>query len=510
MVTVPSHRRPIDSRPPTLRAPLQRAARGGVLNLVSAVVSAVASFGLTIAVTRAFSLDVAGVFFATSSVLVLVSTVGRLGTDTSLVYFLSRCRALGRHHEITSYVRVALRPVTVIGIGSGIALFVAAPVLARWIAVDNVDLATTYLRVFAVFMPFATVEYVVLAATRGLGTMKPNAVVEQLIRPGLQLLLVIAAVLISSANLLPWAWGIGYVLATALSMWWWRRLRKSRGIVAGRQSVGTEFWRFSTPRSLTGAAQVGMQRLDIILVAVLAGVGPAAIYTATTRFIVLGQMARNAVSQAVQPPLAEALARHDNNAANNLYQASTAWLIMTSWPVYLVLATVGGPLLKVFGHHYQDGALLLLVLSLGMLVAIGCGDVDIVLVMAGRPTWSMWNIFLAFGTNIGLDLWLIPAHGVLGAAIGWSVAMVIKNVTAMVQVAALMKLHPLGRSTLAAAACAIVAFAVLPIAVKTFSGSDTQQFVLAVGAGAVAYAALLWRFRSALGLSNLMNGLHEG
>lgn len=508
MVAVPAHPPEADSRVSLSPAPLQRAARGGALNLVSAVLSAVATFALTIAVTRAFSLEVAGVFFTTSSVLVLVSTVGRLGTDSSLVYFLSRCRALDRQQEITSYTRAALRPVTVIGIGCGVAMFLAAPPLARWIADDHIGLATTYLRVFAVFMPFATVEYVVLAATRGLGTMRPNAVVEQLVRPALQLLLVIGVVLASSADLLPWAWGIAYVLATALAILWWRRLQRAHGLSSEHHPVGAEFWRFSTPRSLTGAAQVGMQRLDIVLVAVLAGVGPAAVYTATTRFIVLGQMARNAVSQAVQPPLAEALAKNDTAEANHLYQASTAWLIMTSWPVYLLLAVAGSPLLDLFGHHYQYGAHVLLVLSIGMLVSIACGDVDIVLIMAGRPTWSMWNILLAFGSNVALDLWLIPGHGVMGAAIGWSVAMVIKNGTALVQVAWRLHLHPLGRTSLMAGGCSIVAFVLIPMALGHFIGSDTQQFILGTGLGAVVYAAMLWHFRTALGLTGLTNRFH--
>lgn len=507
MVTAPPSRRAARTQQGVRRSPLQRAARGGALNLVSAVVSAVATFGLTVVVTRAFSLEVAGVFFATSSVLVLVSTVGRLGTDSSLVYFLSRCRALGRHHEITSYVRVAVGPVTVIGAALGVGMFLAAPALGRWIAPDDVALATTYLRIFAFFMPFATVEYVLLAATRGLGTMKPNAVVEQLVRPGLQLLLVVAAAFVASDSTLPWAWGGAYVVATALAISWWRSLARAQALPAERHHVGRGFWRFSAPRSLTSAAQVGMQRLDIILVAVLAGVGPAAIYTATTRFIVLGQMARNAVSQAVQPPLAEALAKEDEVGASHLYQVSTAWLIMTSWPIYLLLAVAGSPLLELFGHHYHDGADVLLVLSIGMLVSIACGDVDIVLIMAGRPTWSMWNVLLAFGSNVALDLWLIPGHGVMGAAIGWSVAMVIKNGTALVQVIWRLHLNPLGRTSLATAGCAIVAFLLVPLTLGRLPVGGSQQLAISAGLGVVVYAAMLWRFRTTLELTKLTTGL---
>lgn len=488
---------------------LRRAARGGMLNLVAAALAGLATFGLTVAVTRALPLNVAGVFFATTSVLALLVTVGRLGTDTSLVYFLARCRALGRSDLITSYVRVALRPVVVTGVVMGIGLFVLAPTAARWIAEDDQALATSFLRTLSVVVPFVGIEFVLLAATRGLGTMRPNALVEQITRPITQLILVCGALIASETSLVPWAWGAAYVLASVLATGWWARLRRARNIHPGRCPVAREFWRFSIPRSLTGAAQVGMQRLDIILVAALAGIVPAAIYTATTRFIVLGQFARNAVSQAVQPSLAEALARRDQSQANRLYQVSTAWLILVSWPIYLILSTSGEPLLQVFGHTYASGFQVLLVLSLGMLVAIGCGDVDIVLVMAGRPTWSMWNVFLAFATNIALDLWLIPIHGAVGAAIGWSAAMAIKNLTALLQVGLVMRLHPVGPASLAAAGSAALAFLAVPLSTEWIQLGDAGHLIVDLALGFIIYGVLLWRLRNVLELTHI-GGLLPG
>ena len=59
-----------------------------------------------------------------------------------------------------------------------------------------------------------------------------------------------------------------------------------------------------------------------------------------------------------------------------------------------------------------------MVLAAAMLVATGCGMVDMVLTMAGRTSWNLGNVLLALGVNVGLDLLLIPEHGVLGAAIG--------------------------------------------------------------------------------------------
>ena len=122
-----------------------------------------------------------------------------------------------------------------------------------------------------------------------------------------------------------------------------------------------------------------------------------------------------------------------------------------SWPLYLLLIVFGGPLLRIFGASYSAGTSVLVLLALSMLVATGCGVVDVVLAMAGHTSWNLGNAVLALAVNIGLDVWLIPAHGVLGAAIGWAVAIVVRNLAALIQVGVSARPapdrtgHPVGR-----------------------------------------------------------------
>jgi O-antigen/teichoic acid export membrane protein len=484
-----------------------RIARGTTANLAGAIISGVANFALAIAVTRGFSRPEAGVFFATTSLFLLAISVGQLGTDTGLVYFVSRSRALAARGQIAGYVRTALTPVLVTTTAMGIAMFVFAPDLARWTTGDRAGLATDFLRVFAIFIPLSAVQNVALAATRGMGTMRPNALIEQVGRPILQLVLVVVVVAASAHSLLSWAWAFAYAPAALVSWMWWRKARRSLPSAGATDLPPAlrrkEFWRFTGPRSLASVVQQAMQRFDIVLVAAISGAVPAAVYAAATRFVVAGQMSRNAVSLAVQPHLAEVLTKRDQVAANHLYQTSTAWLMMVTWPLYLTFAVFGGPLLHIFGHGYDAGMVVLLLLSLSMLVATLCGDVDIVLIMAGRTSWSLANVSLAFAVNLGLDLWLIPSHGVTGAAIGWSVAIVTKNLSALIQVAWVLKLHPFGRTTTTAGLLSVAAFAVLPGLAHIFLGSSWLSLLIGVAVGTAAYLLGLWRFRHDLQLGAL-------
>lgn len=494
---------PDDTATSQARGQLRGLARGGTANLAGAIAMALCNFALTIGITRGLSQTAAGIFFSVTSLFLLAATVGRLGTDTGLVYFLSRSRALDAPGLVREYLRAALSPVLVATAVMGAALFLFAPQVAVLTNPDHADRAATYLRVFAVFIPLVGLENVYVAATRGLGTMRVTAVVEQLGRPLLQLLLVLGALLLPGTGLVGWAWALAYLPAAIVAWWWWRRRSApyKRLAPARRTGRGPEFWRFTAPRAFASLAQIAMQRLDIVLVGALAGAGQAAVYTAATRFLVIGQMANRAISMAVQPRLAAALARDDRATANRLYQVSTAWLMLLSWPVLLTLIVLGTPLLHVFGETYAAGATVLIVLAGSMLVATACGMVDMVLMMAGRTSWNLVNVLLAFGTNLALDLWLIPDLGLLGAAIGWAVAILVKNLSSLLLVGIVLRLHPFGGGTARAAALAAICFAAVPGVARLLAGPTWVALVGGIGVGACCYLALAWPLRERLHLS---------
>jgi O-antigen/teichoic acid export membrane protein len=482
-----------------------RVARSSSANLAGAGVMAFASFGLAIVVARGLDKEAAGVFFSVTSLFLLANAVGALGTGTGLVYFLSRCRALGTHDLVRVYLRSAAWPVLATAVLLAATMLVLAPQVASVTNPDQVDQATSYLRVLAIFIPFAAMENIALAATRGMGTMRPNATVEQFGRPLTQLLLVTAVVALPATGLLGWAWACAYAPAAVAAWIWWRRLH-SRLHVAGPESAegrAREFWRFTGPRSLASIAQLAMQRFDIVLVGALAGATEAAIYAVGTRFIVAGQMGRNAISLAIQPPLAKALSRNEHASAKHLCQISTAWLMAIVWPMFLVFVVFGDTLLGVFGGGYDDGLLVLQLLSLAMLLASLCGDVDSVLLMAGKTSWSLANTLLALGVQIGLDLWLIPGHGAAGAAIGWAAGIATKNLVALAQVALALRLHPFGRASTVTGALAILCFVLVPFVVRSVGGEGWASMLTGLALGTACYALGVWRFRGTLELQAL-------
>ncbi|WP_246239816.1 lipopolysaccharide biosynthesis protein [Acrocarpospora corrugata] len=175
------------------------------------------------------------------------------------------------------------------------------------------------------------------------------------------------------------------------------------------------------------------QRLDIVVVAFLAGPEEAAMYTAATRFKVVGQLVNQGLAQAVQPRLIRAIAEGDSAGARRLYRQATRALMAITWPVWIGYAALAPWLLELFGPSYPQGVDIALVLSATMMIATACGMVDVVLIASGRTTASLVNIVSAVTVTIVLDLMLVPSMGALGAALGWSGGVLVKNVLPLVQ-----------------------------------------------------------------------------
>jgi O-antigen/teichoic acid export membrane protein len=484
-------------------------ARRSSLSVLGSAFAAVANVALVVAVTRGVDQRAAGLFFTATSLFLLLEVACRLGTTTGLVYFIPRFRVTGEHGRLRPLLRVALWPVLLASAGVGALLAVTAPVLAEGLGGGGEGELVTALRVLAVFLPVAAVYDAVTAATRGYQDMTPTVLVERVGRPLAQLVLVAGALLVGSTALLVPAWSVPYLAALLAAGWSLRRLHGAHtaqhraGPAPPAREVAGPFWRYTAPRILANVAQIGLQRLDIVLVGALRGPTEAAVYAAATRFLVVGQLGSQAVSLAVQPTLAALLATRDIAATRTLYQLSTAWLVGLTWPLYLLSAVLAPQLVTLFGPGYDAGAGVIVVLAAAMLLATGCGMVDMLLTMAGKTSWNLGNVLLALAVNVGLNLLLIPEHGVMGAAAAWAVAIALNNLLPLAQVGGLLRIHPVGRQTLVVMAAALGCFGLLPLAARLATDSGLA-LLLAVAAGAAGYLAVLVRCRRQLRFDQLL------
>ncbi|MBO3750768.1 polysaccharide biosynthesis C-terminal domain-containing protein [Streptosporangiaceae bacterium NEAU-GS5] len=362
--------------------------------VAGAAVSAGAQFLVVIVVTRTLAPREAGEFFAATALILMVGGILRLDAGNGVIYFLAR----GRDPFLA-----ALAP------SFALSLLAAVPL---GLAVGS--------PVAGALLPFVVVADVLLAASRAGGSMRLTFALDGVGRPVAQL----ALVTLTAGSVAAWAAPALPVAVVAAAV----ALRKPD------ERVGFgEFWTYAGPRAGAAAVQAVFQRLDVVIVAMLAGPAPAAVYTAATRFKVVGQLINQGLAQAVQPRLVRALADGDLGKARDLYRSSTRWLVLLTWPIWIGYAALAPWLLDAFGPAYAHGLPVTFVLAATMLVATACGMVDVVLIASGRTASSLANTVAAVAVSVVVDLVLVPRLGATGAALGWSAGVLVKNLLPLIQ-----------------------------------------------------------------------------
>ena len=405
------------------RQHLSHVARGGAIGLVGAATSAIAGFLLVIVVTNRFSSHTAGQFFSLTSTFLVLSALATLGSETGLSRFMLRYESQQRLGDIPPTLRIATRPAIGFSVVISAALLVFAVPTSRLIGLDGGG-GPTSLRVIGLLLPFATWSTLSLAGTRAFGRMGATVLVDQIGRPLVQPVL---AFVVSGLGLgllgLTLAWSVPYALAGVTAALLFRRFLRRRGTLVhsnptrSYRSLRREFWSFTWPRAITRMAQMAIQRLDIVLVAALRSPTEAAIYTAATRFVALGQFGTQAIQQVLQPKFTALLANDEHVSLREVYRVSTAWSMAIAWPLYVVVGCAPLAYLGVFGAGYaESGATTVVLMSMAMLFTVATGAADTLLLMSGRSGFSLMNNLVALGLDVGLCLWLIPEHGYHGSS----------------------------------------------------------------------------------------------
>jgi O-antigen/teichoic acid export membrane protein len=174
-------------------------------------------------------------------------------------------------------------------------------------------------------------------------------------------------------------------------------------------------------------ASLALVWIDVPLVAALAGPSAAGAYAAASRFATSGQLGLQAMRLAVAPEIAAAFAVGNKDRVRALFDISTRWATLLSWPVFITLFLFADPVLGWFGPGFEQAAWALRILSVAMMVSVATGNVVTVVMMSGHSGWATRNTLIALVATVAIDITTVPIWSATGAAIGWTVGIVLEN-----------------------------------------------------------------------------------
>ncbi|MDT9594392.1 polysaccharide biosynthesis C-terminal domain-containing protein [Nocardioides zeae] len=488
-------------------------ARSGAVSLVGSLVAAVGGFALTIVVGRLFGAHTAGLYFQAVAVFMILNGVALAGSDTGIVRALSARLALGRPDRARLALRLTLTPVLLWSVVVAATLAVLVDDLAATFPAADRQVVTAYLWVLVGTLVVSACGQAALNGTRSLGTVGPFVGLYQVALPLTRLLAVGALWWTDApAGWLLLSYAVPLVLMDAAAVAILVRALRRRDAASpdrsaapepSRADEARELWGFNLPRGVASCLELGLVWADVIIVGILLGPAAAGAWAAASRFVTTGTMAMEALRLQSAPAMASAWARGDRRGLGEVYGVTAVWLVLASWPLFLLLATHAPLVLALVGPEFTVAATPLSVMALGMLGYVALGNVNAALLMAGRSVATARNTGVALAVNIGLNLLLVPALGLLGAAVAWAVALTLDSLLCLLRSGVDLPLVLPGRQLLAAGGAALLAFGVPGVAVRVLAAPTAGWLLAHVAVGAVVYAALLAALRRRLELDRL-------
>ena len=132
-----------------------------------------------------------------------------------------------------------------------------------------------------------------------------------------------------------------------------------------------------------------------------------------------------AVGSAVAERFAALHARGERERLASVVRDAVNWVFWPSLFSAALIIALGQPLLSLFGSQFAAGYPVMLILVLGLLTRAAVGPVEILLNMLGAQTWCAGILAGTVVLNLALNIALVPAFGLPGAAAATSLSMMI-------------------------------------------------------------------------------------
>jgi O-antigen/teichoic acid export membrane protein len=414
--------------------------RGGGLNLVGAACNQLSLFAVVSLLAPLGERDV-GRYASCFALLSLLGLLSLAGFRSAMTRFVAMHVADGDDNRLRGTVNLGLRLTVAASSLIGVVLALIAP----WLAVHlgDAELATG-IRLVGLTLPAATITDAALAATQGWRTQVPFTVIGRVFDPVARLALTALALLLGyGVEGALWALVIASWTSAVLSVEALRRRMRSVPRVAPLYEV-REIFSFSMVSWLSALAATGLIWVDTLLLGALRGQHDVGAYNVATRLVMLAVFVMAPINASFVPHLAHLLHTGRREEAARAYGSAARWILMLSMPSFIMLVAFGEQLLGYFGPGFQTAAGVTAILSFGQLVSAAAGPCGTVLNMSGRVWLNMVDNVGVLVLNVGLNLLLIPSHGVLGAAVAWSTSLVVANVVKVLQAQLVVGIHAAG------------------------------------------------------------------
>lgn len=450
MATLPSIETAVDLAPvasqeflPEFGQALGQITRHSAVFFAGTLFTMATGYFVKIYVVRILGAELLGIYALGMTLVSFMQVLGLLGLPGTAARFVAVYTATGNGPQLRAFLAKT----------SGIALFLSLSLggivffRGSWIAQHlyrSSELAR-YMGVFAVLMILNALTGFCAQVLAGFKDVAKRTVIMNFI--GTPLILALTVLLLAAGMslrgyLAAQIIGSALVLLFLLRATWKLIPPGARGFRAPLPNLDREVFSFS-------AATFGMSGIDFltsqgdkVLIGLYLAAKPVGIYVLASTLAAFVPLILQSVNQIFAPVIADLHARHRHDVMQKLFQTLTRWILAATLPLAAVVILFAPQVMSLFGSEFEAGWPVLVIVALGQIGNCAVGSVGYLLLMSGSQKRLMKVQFVAAIVSILANVCLIPALGIVGAAIAAALVNVGSNMWNLVEVRSALKMSP--------------------------------------------------------------------
>jgi len=434
-----------------------------------------------------------GIYSLANAIMLISEVVAKMGLETGVMRFVSRLNPELDQEKIQKIIASALKMTTIFSLVIMVALIISSGAIVKNI-LNEPPLLKLVIIIFAIAIPFNALTLVSAFATQGFKRLKYKILVTQFLNPTLLLTtMVICYWFISAESALMAPMLITGIIGFFVML---GVLKKVTGVSNNqimKAKVDTSLFNFSYPLMFVTILQTFMHWMDILMLGYFTDATTVGLYHPAARTAGLLQALLLSFISIYAPMMAQFHREGDRKKMDDTYKLVSRWLLMCAIPISAIFIIFPGKVMLLFGPEYLPSAKILVILTGATFIQAIFGAAGPTLSMSGHTKLVLWNTIGAFALNFGLNIYLIPNYGIIGAAIATLTSLIVVGFARTIEVSVILKMNFFDRKVIKPIFAGITVFTGLLLIKDFIMPFHTLITLLSAGIFSVgSFGLIMW------------------
>jgi len=451
---------------------LKLIAKSSLIVFIGIAVSKILVYIYRVIIARQFGPDMYGIFSLASMAISWFAAFFAFGLNEGIVRYISIFRGTKNEKKIRYVFRISSAIMIVSSIVGGILLFLLSDFISLQIF-HNQELAI-FLKAFSILVPLTILSGAYLSLIRAYEMVGWQSfifnIAQNVVKVSVLILLVVMGMRSSSPIIISYMLGIFIMFVMSYLVARYKipgvfAENKIAGKMPAKNKILTELIHYSYPIMFTGIFSIIFYWLDSFAIGYFRNVTEVGYYNAAVPIAMLLLLAPELFTQLFFPIIAKEYSKKNYSTIKELSKQVGKWIFIINLPIFILIILFPGALINIlFGKEYLVAAQALRILSVGALVSSIFIISQNIISMIGKSRMLLYNILITTAINLALNVILVPALGINGAALSASLSFILLNAMIILEAKHYAGIIPLRRKMLKILLVSLIPVALLILA----------------------------------------------